>query len=720
MNLSLTLHGTQRQLPLVLCGPMLRRVTPDSVTVWVALHSACSIQLIVLDFGGVIIFKSDHVETIKIGEYLHIACVTAKAKAPGEYLGWNNLYHYDLEFTINNASHYLSFSKICREDTQTYKDDFCYGEDYPSFVMPPEANNLEHLRIVHGSCRKPHGIGLDALSCLDTLINDNLKNPPMRPQLLCLTGDQIYADEVDDSLMSIIQEVAEKLLTGISPIATTSGDRSELMRIIGFTSGESRNHLIAFSEFVAMYLLVWSDELWPLDISTAAREVQGFRKRLPAVRRALANIPTYMVFDDHEITDDWNRTKNWRTKTYYEDFNDGPNSAAKNYAAHTIIANGLLAYAFFQGWGNLGDNASSLPTYYGIFDIIDKQSSPTCKDPVTLFDLQSLMLPTTVTNGNWTYLEYPNQEMPWSFRIDYPGFQLIGLDSRNLRGYRDGINAPAVIYPGSIPPQLGNDYSKPLTIVMCAAPLFGVEAIESVQEEVDIHIHFHPFWKLDPKLDEKYDKEAWSFDSEAFYTIQLELSKFKKIIVLSGDVHYGFSVKVEYWGEQITSPPTAIFAQCCSSALQNSNSDIQSFIMRLGSAFSITSEKVWVQIPLTFASYLVSKKYFEDEIKFQIPAKQQLRMALFHNYDLQKGIDNINTLGNPFLYYLEYYTKLFKYMRSALVINPNIGLIYFSGNYLHHELITPMPNAPLSAIQKAAIHIIDFQLPDPADKPIQL
>ncbi len=261
-----------------------------------------------------------------------------------------------------------------------------------------------------------------------------------------------------------------------------------------------------------MPLLVWSDELWPDDISNASAEVQGFRKRLPAVRRALANIPTYMVFDDHEITDDWNRLLRWRTDTYAPDFKNGPNSAPDNmrWAAHIVIANGLLAYALFQGWGNLGEDASVLPTYSNIFGVIGNQSSPACKDHATLYNLQRLMLPEEVINGNWTYLEYPNQEMPWSFRIEYPGFQLIGLDSRNLRGYRTGINAPAVIYPGNIPPQLGSNYSKPLTIVMCGAPLFGLEAIEAFQSITDLK----PISGF--KWDNKYDKEAWSFDFEAF------------------------------------------------------------------------------------------------------------------------------------------------------------------------------------------------------------
>ena len=35
---------------------------------------------------------------------------------------------------------------------------------------------------------------------------------------------------------------------------------------------------------------------------------------VPIVRRILANVPTYMICDDHEITDDWNLTQEWRNR----------------------------------------------------------------------------------------------------------------------------------------------------------------------------------------------------------------------------------------------------------------------------------------------------------------------------------------------------------------------------------------------------------------------
>ena len=37
-----------------------------------------------------------------------------------------------------------------------------------------------------------------------------------------------------------------------------------------------------------------------------------FRKNLPKVQRALANVPTYMILDDHDVTDDYFLNPVWR------------------------------------------------------------------------------------------------------------------------------------------------------------------------------------------------------------------------------------------------------------------------------------------------------------------------------------------------------------------------------------------------------------------------
>ena len=58
------------------------------------------------------------------------------------------------------------------------------------------------------------------------------------------------------------------------------------------------------------------------------------------MRRVLANIPSYMIFDDHEVTDDWNMTFSTWKKIYHDPL------------GMRIIQNALTAYALCQHWGN--------------------------------------------------------------------------------------------------------------------------------------------------------------------------------------------------------------------------------------------------------------------------------------------------------------------------------------------------------------------------------
>ena len=61
-------------------------------------------------------------------------------------------------------------------------------------------------------------------------------------------------------------------------------------------------------------------------------------KTLPKVRRALANIPTYMIFDDHDVTDDWNMTLKFCNAVYNSDL------------GRRVVQNALVAYALCL-WG---------------------------------------------------------------------------------------------------------------------------------------------------------------------------------------------------------------------------------------------------------------------------------------------------------------------------------------------------------------------------------
>jgi len=72
-----------------------------------------------------------------------------------------------------------------------------------------------------------------------------------------------------------------------------------------------------------------------------AKVLTTFFSTVAVVRRVLANIPTYMICDDHEITDDWNMTRRFCDYVY------------SNVSGRRIIQNGLIAFSICQSWGNL-------------------------------------------------------------------------------------------------------------------------------------------------------------------------------------------------------------------------------------------------------------------------------------------------------------------------------------------------------------------------------
>ena len=68
--------------------------------------------------------------------------------------------------------------------------------------------------------------------------------------------------------------------------------------------------------------------------------LRDFERGLARVRRVLANIPTYMVFDDHDVTDDWNLNPLWLDRVLTTPL------------GVTVVRNALITYALFQDWGN--------------------------------------------------------------------------------------------------------------------------------------------------------------------------------------------------------------------------------------------------------------------------------------------------------------------------------------------------------------------------------
>jgi len=72
------------------------------------------------------------------------------------------------------------------------------------------------------------------------------------------------------------------------------------------------------------------------DVITKLHQVQWYLDGVPRVRRLLANVPSFMTFDDHEVTDDWNITPRWAKQT------------RSNALGRAVLRNALAACTIFQ------------------------------------------------------------------------------------------------------------------------------------------------------------------------------------------------------------------------------------------------------------------------------------------------------------------------------------------------------------------------------------
>lgn len=646
-------------LPLVLAGPILRRVDPPSskssdgtdstsdradpasVTVWVALSEAWTVNLTVFkddesdESDGEPLLTSDTenpVEPVQLGENLHVVAVTADTRVDGaDELAPGTVYSYDLEFTDGNTTKSLAGSDVLEGGIGS----ITYGDQLrPTFSLPPP--DLDNLRIVHTSCRKPHDPLPDALPAVNEMIHWTATDANARPHQLFLTGDQIYADDIADALLAHIDHVAPALLGRPESFQTSDGEKkiadmppgsrdTIAEEECGFTSGHKRSHLFGIGEYYVMYLLNWSEVLWPDELPapkevlpdehetamryikefqqesgfrevrgwvtqqgvldsimsrlfetkritdlekfsdaveelqryTEAREgVKSFENNLPNVRKALANVPTYMIFDDHDVTDDWFLRGKW-TK-----------GVVGKKMGRQVLQNAMVAYAVCQGWGNTperfesgngrellnkleikaadGDGATGQDDEGEAGPIIDRSG---------LNDL--LGIPST--SDDESQLEWPSDPIDWHYTVqgtsdgERTAHEVLVLDTRTQRGFLKNGDPPELIRTDTdaFESQLPEQTTKAeVTVVVSAVPVWIVPIAASIKESI-----------LARALKEypERDPEHWHQQHQAQERLIAQLAtrasesderSRSRVVLLSGDVHHSYSSRMQYWAER--------------------------------------------------------------------------------------------------------------------------------------------------------------------------
>ncbi|WP_456448734.1 hypothetical protein [Thiolapillus sp.] len=465
----------------------------------------------------------------------------------------------------------LRISKTCERiyydvviDGQGFKDTgmnkgICFpGESLPSILVPHK-----HQHLLQASCRKPHDTeGIDQLGYAATLLQKKLDTSD-RPSQLFLTGDQIYADDVSPILLYSFRELRRKLgiqeekaakevTKHFNPEAVKLDNRKKyLSSNSGFTSGERTSHLITFSDYLCMYLFSFTgvlpdrgfadyETLQPhLKYSNRGDlgdEIKIYKYGRPNydrdkkalesftstvrrdVRRVFANIVVYMIFDDHEVTDDWNLTEANQT------------NLRTSPIGKQVQINALSTYLLCQHWGNQPHRVKS-PLLNQIQKMALNPTKANRQPLETLFD---------------KYWGYVLEQKP----------PVVVLDTRTQRVFAGDelalMSPDRLLKVGEQVKTLKRTFSL---VVISPTPVYGFTEAEVIQ------------LRLGKKFKTFVDREPWVASEFALRTLQAVLSRtpgVKDIILFSGDVHYAFSRRQVLENSGIT------MWQLCSSAACNS------------------------------------------------------------------------------------------------------------------------------------------------------
>jgi hypothetical protein len=528
--------GDSLDLPLLLVGPTVRRAEPERVCLWLVTSSAATVSGRVLRASDVEGDPREPIgtgiaESVALGRrlFVHLVSVTPN---DGSF-PTDELLAYDIEIDNGRGTKSLKDLGLTKGDTSiTYE-----GLSLPTFFLRGET---PELTLLHGSCRGLRGKGEDALACGDDVVADNVSDLSRRPSALFLTGDQIYGDDVSGPLIKHLTTMGNELLgwdedasiPGLPKLSEIPayGRKEMVQRDVKVTSDKSRNHLIGFGEYAAMYLAAWGG-IWPdrfpdfdevvdgLDAGPLKkmwlrrkyqRELESIRvtgESFPRVRRLLANVPTYMIFDDHDVTDDWNLTAESRR------------GVEQSPSGRRLVANALAAFWAFQAWGNNPN---------GFDDVFKKTVSGYLTQNA---DVDASAYEETLWSFHGWWYHAPTKP------------PAICMDTRTQRGYDSPRGAPHLLSDEGLQrlkeavERSGYERGDPL-IVVSPVPVFGLEVQERRQKFLATKIRAT-----------KVDLEAWHSNLRGFVELQKVLVDelgITRCLVLSGDVHYGFSAAASF------------------------------------------------------------------------------------------------------------------------------------------------------------------------------
>ena len=376
--------------------------------------------------------------------------------------------------------------------------------DPPSVIRTrAAADGAQPVTFIFGSCREatPHATGRrlppDALDAYARRLMAAPDDPRRRPDLIVLLGDQVYADNTSAKVRRFLHR----------------------RRADGYHG--PANEVVSFDEYTKLYLESWRD---------------------PEVRWLFATVPSVMIFDDHEIIDDWNTSASWRT------------DVAREPWWPERISSGLASYWVYQHLGNLSPaELAADPLYAKVTAAGDATA--------LLHEFgHSVDEPASADNTDRPY--------QWSFALDVGRTRLVMLDNRCNRVLTPGRREmlPAQEWQWFVDRTTG-DYDH--LVVGSSLPWLlppGIHHLEAWNE----HCADSPRPRtaaLGEKLRRSFDLEHWAAFTRSFDALGELFRRLGEgspggqvgagpayaapasISVLSGDVHHSYVARADLGAE---------------------------------------------------------------------------------------------------------------------------------------------------------------------------
>ncbi|MET9557737.1 alkaline phosphatase D family protein [Streptomyces sp. NPDC006645] len=335
-------------------GPLLRYVDGESAgtaTIWVETDRPCTAE--VRCEGGA--YGSSR--TFLIAGH-HYALIPVTGLAPGTTVAYEVLLDEARVWPPEDSPYPPS---VIRTPAATPDPGAPHTAPDPGAPDP----DAPELHVSFGSCRwasapvgEPDPVGPDALHTLAAALTAD--PGAVRPDVLILLGDQVYADETS--------KATRRRLAGRRDLAEPPGAE-----------------VADYEEYTYLYDESWSD---------------------PQVRWLLSTVPSCMIFDDHDVIDDWNTSASWlaemRTKPWWRE----------------RILSGLMSYWVYQHLGNLSPAELAADKLYAAV-----RAEPDGTERLREFAVEADADPACVR---------------WSYRRDFGRTRLLMVDSRAARVLAEG------------------------------------------------------------------------------------------------------------------------------------------------------------------------------------------------------------------------------------------------------------------------------------------